>query len=133
MTASPTHCQHTYGLDLSLGVDQELHEAAPTLLLRTIDIILNGTTPITRILDSGCQVVIICQDIWEKLGVPLKQDWVMFMELANGQSYVAIGTLLRIQFTIGQINLYCTVHIVQEAPFECLIGQPLTTLAQTVS
>ena len=57
----------------------------------------------------------------------------MFMESANGQSDVTMGTLARIRFTIGEINLYCTVQVVQEAPFECLISRPLTALAQTVS
>jgi len=31
------------------------------------------------------------------------------------------------------INLHSTVQVVQEAPFKCLIGQPFTALAQTVS
>ena len=55
------------------------------------------------------------------------------MESANGQSDVTMGTLARIRFTIGEINLYCTVQVVQEAPFECLISRPLTAPAQTVS
>jgi len=108
-------------------------QAAPTLPLRTLDVILNGTTSVMGILDSGCQVVIICWDVWERLGAPLKQDEVMFMESANGQSNVTMGTLPRICFTIGEINLYCTVQVVQAAPFECLIGRPFTALARTIS
>ena len=73
LPALPTAGTHTVST-FSLGADQELHKAVPTLPLRIIDVILNGTTPVTGILDSGCQVVIIRRDIWEKLAAPLKQD-----------------------------------------------------------
>ena len=43
-----------------------------------------------------------------------------------------MGMLPRIHFMVGDINLHCTVQVVQEAPFECLIGQPFTALAQTI-
>ena len=58
---------------------------------------------------------------------------VMFMESANGKANVTMGMLLRICFTVGDINLHCTVQVIQEAPFECFIGQPSTALAQTIS
>ena len=56
----------------------------------------------------------------------------MFMESANGQANVMMGTLLRIHFMVGDINLHCIVQVIQEAPFKCLIGWPFTALAQTV-
>jgi len=43
-------------------------QAAPALPLRTLDMILNGTTSVTGIVDSDCQVVIICWDVWEGWG-----------------------------------------------------------------
>ena len=103
------------------------------LPLRTLDLILNGMTLVTGILDSGCQVVIIRRDVWERLGAPLKHDRVMFMESANGQSNVTMGTLPCIRFTVGEINLYCVVQVIQDAPFECLIGRSFTALTQTLS
>ena len=57
----------------------------------------------------------------------------MFMESVNGQSNVTMGTLPCIRFMVREINLYCTVQVIQDAPFECLIGHPFTALAQTVS
>ena len=108
-------------------------EAEPVLPLRTLDMILDGTTSVTGILDSGCQVVIIYRDVWERLGAPLKHNRVMFMESANRQSNVMMGTLPRIHFMVREINLYCTVQVVQDTPFECLIGCPFMALAQTIS
>jgi len=116
--AARAHTSSTF----SVGVNHNLLEAAPTLPLRTLNIILNGSTSVTGILDSGCQVVIIHQDVWERLGAPLKHDQVMFMESANGQANVTIRMLPRICFMVGDINLHCMVQVVQEAPFKCLIG-----------
>ena len=58
LLALPTAESHIIST-FSLRADQELWEAAPTLPLRTLDVLLNGTTSATGILDSGCQVVII--------------------------------------------------------------------------
>jgi len=128
-TAAGTHTVLTF----SVGATHDLLEAAPTLPLRTLDVILNGSTAVIGILDSRCQVVIIRRDVWEKLGAPLKHDQVMFMESANSQANVTMGTLQRICFTVRDINLHCMVQVIQEAPFECLIGWPFTALAQMVS
>src|SRR5882724_5425416 len=98
MPSGPAYCSRSpHRLTFSVGVTCDLLEAAPTLPLRTLDIILNGSTAVMGILDSGCQVVIICQDIWERLGAPLKHNQVMFMESANGQANVTMGTLPRIR------------------------------------
>ena len=56
LPAAEPHTVSTY----SLGAGQDLLEAEPTLPLRTLDVILDGMVSVTSILDSGCQVVIIC-------------------------------------------------------------------------
>jgi len=58
LPALPNAEAHTVST-FSLRADQELLEAMPTLPLRTLDVLLDGTTLVTGILDSGCQVVII--------------------------------------------------------------------------
>jgi len=61
------------------------HECLVAVLeLPMIEATLDGTIMVTGIIDSGCQVVIICSDIWERLRTPMKHEQVMFMESANG-------------------------------------------------
>src|SRR5882724_559679 len=67
------------------------------------------------IIDSGCQVVIICSDIWEKLGIPMKHKQVMFMESANRQANMTMGTIPSICFSVGEFSLYCLVQVVRNA------------------
>src|SRR5882724_8018332 len=70
----------------AMGMDHEHLAAKPALPLRTIEVTLDGTITVTGITDSGCQVIIICRDVWEKLSTPMKHEQVMFIELANGQA-----------------------------------------------
>ena len=61
----------------------------------------------------------------------MKHEQVMFMESANGQSNATMGTIPDICFSIGEVSLHCSVQVVKEAPFECLLGLPFTSLAST--
>ena len=56
---------------------------------------------------------------------------VMFMEPANGQANMTMGTIPSICFSGGEVSLYCLVQVVINAPFECLLGLPFTSLAST--
>jgi len=64
-------------LTYSMDIHQEHHSAKPTLPLQTIEVTLDDTVAVMGIIDSGFQVVIICRDIWERLGTPMKHEQVM--------------------------------------------------------
>ena len=113
------------------NVCHEHFSAETTLPLGRIEVTLDHTIMVMGIIDSGCQVVIIHRDIWERLGAPLKHDQVMFMESANRQSNATMGTIPSICFSIGEVSLYFLVQVVKEAPFECLLSLPFTSLAST--
>src|SRR5882724_4029369 len=125
--ATAAHMVSTF----SMGMDHECLAAEPALPLRTIEVTLDGTITFTGIIDSSCQVIIIRRDIWEKLGTPMKHEQVMFMESANGQANMTMGTIPSICFSVGEVSLYCSVQVVRSAPFECLLGLPFTSLAST--
>jgi len=57
----------TYSMDVDHG-----HLAAELALpLWTIEVRLDSMITVMGIIDSGCQVVIIFRDIWERLGTPM--------------------------------------------------------------
>src|SRR5882724_12690492 len=68
---------------------------------------------------------------WERLGMPMKHEQVMFMESANGQSNATMGTISSICFSIREVSLHCQVQVVKEAPFECILSSPLMCMAST--
>src|SRR5882724_940459 len=92
--AAAAHTVSTF----SMGMEHERLAAKPALPLWTIEVTLDGIITVTGIIDSGCQVIIICSDVWEKLGTPMKHKQVMFMESANGQANTTMGTIPSICF-----------------------------------
>src|SRR5882724_6851450 len=125
--AAAAHMVSTF----SMGMEHERLAAEPVLPLQTIEVTLDGIITVTGIIDSGCQVVIIHSDVWEILGTPMKHKQVMFMESANGQANVTMGTIPSICFSVGEVSLYCLVQVVRNAPFECLLSLPFTSLVST--
>ena len=80
--AMAAHMVSTYSMDM----DHEHLVAKLALPLQMIEVTLDGTITVTGIIDSGCQVIIIHSNIWEKLGTLMKHKQVMFMESANRQA-----------------------------------------------
>jgi len=112
-------------------MDHEHLVAELALPLQMIEVTLDGTITVMGIMDTGCQVIIICSNIWEKLGTPMKHEQVMFMELANGQANATMGTSPSICFSVGEVSLYCLVQVVRNSPFKCLLSLPFTLLEST--
>src|SRR5882724_1526041 len=125
--AAAAHTVSTF----SMGMEHKRLSAEPVLPLQTIEVILDGIIMVMGIIDSSCQVIIIRSDIWEKLGTPMKHEQVMFMESANGRANTTMGTIPSICFLVGEVSLYCSVQVVKNAPFECLLGLPFTSLVST--
>ena len=115
----------------SMGMDHERLMAELALPLWTIEVTLDGTISVMGIIDSGCQVIIIHSNIWEKISIPMKYEQVMFMEMVNGQANMTMGTIPSICFSVREVSLYCLVQVVRNASFECLLGLPFMSLAST--
>src|SRR5882724_6538902 len=60
------HMVSTFLMDVEHGH----YLAELTLPLWMIEVTLDGTIMVTGIIYSGCQVIIIVKDIWERLGTP---------------------------------------------------------------
>ena len=122
--AAASHTVSTYLMDMNHG-----HHSADTTTLDDWGYIGQHNHS-QGIINSSCQVVIICRDMWERLGTPMKHKQVMFMESATGKSNVTMGMIPSICFSIGEVSLYCSVQVVRNAPFQCLPGLPFTSLCQ---
>jgi len=109
--AMAAHTVSTYSMDM----DHEHLVADLALPLWMIEITLDGTITVMGIIDSSCQVIIICSNIWERLGTPMKHEQVMFIELANGQANATMGTIPNICFSVREVSLYYLVQVVRNA------------------
>jgi hypothetical protein len=53
--------------------------------LRVIDVLIHGVDVVATVND-GSQILSIRQDVWEKLGLPIRSDKIMVMEFAGPQN-----------------------------------------------
>ena len=68
------------------------------------------------------------KDIWEKTGLSLNPDTASVVEAANSSKSHTLGAIPEVTMTIGNVDLAVHVHVVEEAPFEVLLGRPFFVL-----
>ena len=107
--------------------------AADSLPLRCIDATVDGKGPVECILDSGSQIVAIRKEVWVSLGIPIRSDKIMMMEAANKTKSATMGVLENLPVSIGPVNLRLQVQVMQDAPYDMLLGRPFYSLAECVT
>jgi len=98
--------------------------AVPSLPLRVIfPTFATGVEP-ECILDGGAQVVVMRQDVWEKLRSPITSSKAMSMESANSTTAMTLGLIENQPVKLGPITIYLQIQVVDNAPFEVLLRRP---------
>ena len=98
--------------------------------LRVIDATFAGDVKAECILDSGSQFIAMRRDVWEKTGLSLNPDTAAMVEATNSSKSSTLGAIPNVSMTIGDLELAVYVHIVEEAPFEVLLGRPFFVLTK---
>lgn len=113
-----------HSLDVDLHKYDENAAAAHSLLLRVIHpTFAPGFNP-ECILDGGAQAVIIRRDVWERLQTPVATDRRMKMESANSGTTLTVGVVENHPVRLGPITIYLQLQVVDDAPFQVLLGRP---------
>ena len=104
--------------------DDPSSAAAPSLPLRVIfPTFAPGVEP-ECILDGGAQVVVMRKDIWERLRVPIVASKAMAVESANATTSMTLELIENHPVQLGPITIHLQIQVVEEAPFEVLLGRP---------
>ena len=98
--------------------------AAPSLPLRVIYPSFGQGVEPECILDGGAQVIVMRKDVWERLRVPITANRAMPMESANASTTMTLGLIENHPVQLGPITVYLQIQVVEEAPFEVLLGRP---------
>ncbi|GBE82593.1 hypothetical protein SCP_0409770 [Sparassis crispa] len=73
-------------------------------------------------------IIAMRRDIWECIGSALQSEKTLNMESANMGINQTLGRLANIRFGFSEMELYLQAHVLNDAPFEVLLGQPFFTL-----
>ncbi|TFK22316.1 hypothetical protein FA15DRAFT_596395 [Coprinopsis marcescibilis] len=83
---------------------------------------------IRAILDDGSQMIGMSAAVWRRLGAPARSDHKLSVEAANKSVNTTEGVLPNFKVTIGGLDLYLQVQIVEDAAYDILLGRPFFTL-----
>lgn len=100
--------------------------------VRSIFAVVDTTSKRECILDPGCQIVAMADDICHDLALPYDPSIRLNMQSANGTMDWSLGLARNVPFTIGNITLYMQVHIIRSPAYEILLGRPFDILTESV-
>lgn len=104
--------------------------AADTLPLRVVWPTVGGTARPECVLDPGSQIVAMRKDIWQRIGAALDPTKKTPMQSANNTINHTLGVIRSLTFEFDGVVLPLQVHVVENAPFEVLLGRPFFALSK---
>jgi len=121
----------------SLGPDEEpdaekINIAKESSALRSILPLVDNQLKVEAILDPGCQIVAMSEDVCHELGIAYDPKIVLNMQSANGTVDPSLGLARNVAFLIGHLTFYMQVHVIRNPAYDILLGRPFDVLTQSV-
>ena len=85
---------------------------------------LNGTHEESALLDEGSEIVVIQEDVWRQIRVPINDHVNMTMQTANGKSQPMRGCLEMLEIDVDGIKTWAHAYVMPDAPYRLLLGCP---------
>jgi hypothetical protein len=110
----------------------DVQVAAESNALRAILPVVDNQDQIEAILDPGCQVVAMSEEVCNALAIAYDPDDRLNMISANGGVDQSLGLARNVSFAVGGITLYLQVHVLRSPAYDILLGRPFDILTQSV-
>jgi len=125
----------TYYRGLAPGEEPDMEYltvAKESHALRSIFPLVDNSQKIECVLDPGCQIVAMSENISHRLGIGYDPDIILHMLSANGTIDRSLGLARNVPFTLNGLTFYMQVHVIRSPAYEILLGRPFDVLAQSV-
>jgi hypothetical protein len=93
---------------------------------------VDGQDKVEAILDPGCQVVAMSEEVCNALALHYDPTIQLHMMSANGGVDQSLGLACNVPFLVGDITLYLQVHVLRAPAYDILLGRPFDVLTQSV-
>jgi len=133
-TIIPDHFE-TYIRSLSPGETPDLNElivAKESYALCAIQPLVDHTLCIESILDPGCQIIAMSEEVCHELSLSYDPSIQLNMQSANRTVDQSLGLACNVPFFIGDLTLYMQVRIIQDPAYDILFGHPFDVLTSTL-
>ena len=97
-------------------------------ILSTVD----GQDKVEAILDPGCQIVAMSEEVCNALALHYDPIIQLNMMSANDGIDQSLGLARNVLFLIGDIILYLQIHVLRNLAYDILLGWPFNVLTRSV-
>ena len=119
----------------AIGADldkSEITVATESSSLRAILPIIDRQERVEAILDPGCQIVAMSEQVWTAHTLCYDPTIRLHMVLANGGVDQSLGLACNVPFLVGTITLYLQVHVLHAPAYDILLGRLFDVLTQSI-
>ena len=102
--------------------DKDIKVAMESNSLRAILPTVTEQEQVEAILDPGCQIVAMSEEVCIVLGIAYDPNVCLNMISANGGIDQSLGLAKNVPFKIGKIIVYLQVHILRSPAYDILLG-----------
>ncbi|KAF9440211.1 hypothetical protein P691DRAFT_688453 [Macrolepiota fuliginosa MF-IS2] len=99
--------------------------------LRVIPALINSIREEEALLNSGSQIVSMSREAASACKVTWDPETTINMMSANGQINRTCGLARNIPFTFGNVTTYLQVHVMDDAPYQVLLGRPFNVITES--
>jgi hypothetical protein len=87
---------------------------------------------VEAILDPGCQIFAMSEEVCITLGIVYDPNVCLNMVSANRGIDQSLGLAKNVPFKIGEIMVYLQVHVLRQPAYDILLGRPFDVLMESV-
>ena len=122
---------HTQAIGANLD-KSEITVTTESSSLHTILPIIDRQERVEAILDPGCQIVAMSEQV--SIAYALCYDPTICLHMVSANSGVdqSLGLACNVPFLIGTITLYLQVHVLHAPAYDILLGHPFDVLTQSI-
>jgi hypothetical protein len=129
---APEYCE-SYSNAINPGENRErVKIAKESISLRSIPLNMKGQGTIEAVVDPGCQIIAVSEDVCHAFGLSYDPSIRLNMESANGEIDQSLGLCRNVPCRIGDITLYLQIHVIRTPAYDMLIGRPFDVLTTSV-
>ncbi len=106
--------------------------AKESCALRSIVPMVDNHLKVECILDNGCQIIAMSEEVCHELAMIYDPTIILNMQSANGTIDPSLGLARNVPFRIGDLTLYMQVHVLRNPAYDILFGRPFDVLTESV-
>jgi hypothetical protein len=106
--------------------------AKESYALRSVEAVVDNKECVECVIDPGSQIVSMSEAVCHTLGLAYDPTIILNMQSANGEVDPSLGLARNVPFQIGELTLYLQIHVIWQAAYDVLLGQPFDILTASV-